>query len=98
MSKKFNIGAHSFKQRLEADCKVQKAGYPLRVRLDPIVPFDGWQGAYSKANDLGRFINEVGFGQGGRKGRRRMEVLPAQPARKEICRLNLYQGMFCVVC
>ena len=48
VSRKFEIGAPSFERRLEAARKVQSAGYTLRVRLDPIVPFDGWQDAYSK--------------------------------------------------
>lgn len=46
-SRKFEIGAPSFAQRLEAAWKVQQAGYPLRLRLDPIVPFDGWEKAYA---------------------------------------------------
>lgn len=48
VSRKYEIGAPSFRKRLEAARKVQEAGYPLRVRLDPIVPFDGWKSAYSK--------------------------------------------------
>ena len=48
VSGKFEIGAPSFDRRLEAAQKIQSAGYPLRIRLDPIVPFDGWQDAYSK--------------------------------------------------
>jgi spore photoproduct lyase len=46
VSKKFEIGAPSFQRRLYAAYKVQQAGYPIRIRLDPIVPFDGWQPAY----------------------------------------------------
>lgn len=48
VSRKFEIGAPSFDRRLEAARKVQKAGYPVRIRLDPIVPFDGWKEAYAK--------------------------------------------------
>ncbi|MBT6341518.1 MAG: hypothetical protein HOJ48_19720 [Desulfobacula sp.] len=47
ISKKFEIGAPTFERRLNAAEKVQKAGYPLRIRLDPIVPFDGWEKAYA---------------------------------------------------
>jgi DNA repair photolyase len=47
ISRKFEVGAPSFERRLNAAEKVQKAGYPLRIRLDPIVPFDGWEKAYS---------------------------------------------------
>lgn len=48
VSKKFEIGAPPFNRRLEAARKVQMSGYPVRVRLDPIVPFDGWQNAYKE--------------------------------------------------
>jgi spore photoproduct lyase len=48
VSKKCEIGAPSFERRLEAAYKVQQAGYPIRIRLDPIVPFNGWQKAYSQ--------------------------------------------------
>ena len=47
ISRKFEIGAPSFERRLNAAHKVQKAGYPIRIRLDPIVPFNGWQDAYA---------------------------------------------------
>ncbi len=47
ISRKFEIGAPGFDRRLEAAYKVQQAGYPLRIRLDPIVPFDGWKNAYA---------------------------------------------------
>jgi len=46
VSQKFEIGAPSFQRRLDAAYKVQQAGYPVRIRLDPIIPFDGWQPAY----------------------------------------------------
>jgi spore photoproduct lyase len=48
VSRRFEIGAPCFKDRLEAAYKVQRAGYPLRLRLDPILPFDGWKEAYAK--------------------------------------------------
>jgi spore photoproduct lyase len=48
VSRKFEIGAPSFERRLNAAFKVQESGYPMRVRLDPIVPFDGWREAYSE--------------------------------------------------
>ncbi len=47
VSRKFEIGAPTFKRRLKAAYKVQSSGYLLRIRLDPIVPFDGWQEAYA---------------------------------------------------
>ena len=48
VSRKFEIGAPPFERRLQAAQRVQQAGYPLRIRLDPIVPFDGWQAAYAE--------------------------------------------------
>jgi len=48
VSRKYEIGAPPFEQRLNAAAKVQNAGYPVRIRLDPIVPFEGWQDAYSE--------------------------------------------------
>lgn len=48
VSRKYEIGAPTFKRRLYAAQQVQAAGYPLRIRIDPIVPFDGWQSAYSE--------------------------------------------------
>jgi spore photoproduct lyase len=48
VSRKFEIGAPPFERRLSAAFKTQKAGYPVRIRLDPIVPFEGWRKAYSE--------------------------------------------------
>ena len=47
VSRKYEIGAPAFKRRLAAAKKVQEAGYPIRIRLDPIVPFEGWEKAYA---------------------------------------------------
>ncbi len=48
VSRKFELGTPTFAQRLSAAEKVQTVGYPLRLRLDPIVPFEGYQPEYSK--------------------------------------------------
>jgi hypothetical protein len=48
VSHRFEIGAPPFERRLEAARKVQAAGYPIRIRLDPIVPFEGWRAAYAE--------------------------------------------------
>ena len=48
VSRRFEIGAPTFERRLAAAQKVQQAGYPVRVRLDPIVPFEGWREAYAE--------------------------------------------------
>jgi spore photoproduct lyase len=56
-SRKFEIGAPPFEARLKAAYKVQKAGYPVRIRLDPIIPFNGWQDAY--ANTIKRIFSKI---------------------------------------
>ena len=48
VSQRFEIGAPPLHRRLAAARKVQEAGYPVRIRLDPIVPFAGWQEAYTQ--------------------------------------------------
>lgn len=48
VSRKYEIGAPTFERRLEASRKVQQAGYPVRIRLDPIVPIDGWREEYAE--------------------------------------------------
>ena len=48
ISKRYEIGAPPFKKRLEAARKAQEAGYPVRVRLDPIVNVDGWEKIYAR--------------------------------------------------
>lgn len=48
VSRKFEIGAPPFERRLNSARKVQAAGYPLRLRIDPIVPFNGWQKSYAE--------------------------------------------------
>lgn len=48
ISRRYEIGAPPFRKRLKAAEKVQAAGFPLRIRLDPIVPFKGWENAYAR--------------------------------------------------
>lgn len=57
VSRKFEIGAPSFERRLTAAKKVQEAGYPIRIRLDPIVPLSGWKNEY--AVTVRRIFEEV---------------------------------------
>jgi spore photoproduct lyase len=57
VSRKYEIGAPTFARRLKAARKVQEAGYPLRIRLDPIVPFNGWKEAY--ADTIKEIFSEV---------------------------------------
>lgn len=57
VSRKYEIGAPTFERRLAAARKVEEAGYPLRIRLDPIVPFNGWKEAY--ADTIREIFSEV---------------------------------------
>jgi spore photoproduct lyase len=57
VSRKFEVGAPPFERRLKAAHKIQEAGYRLRIRLDPVVPLDGWRSAYSET--IERIFNKV---------------------------------------
>ena len=57
VSHQFEIGAPSFERRLAAARRAQEAGYPIRVRLDPIVLLPGWQRMY--ADTIGRIFTEI---------------------------------------
>ena len=57
VSRTYEIGAPPFEQRLSAARKVQAARYRVRIRLDPIVPFDGWREQY--ASTIKRIFEEV---------------------------------------
>ena len=49
VSQEFEIGAASFERRLNAAKRAQEAGYPVRIRLDPIVPVPDWERKYAAA-------------------------------------------------
>ena len=58
VSRMFEVGAPTFERRLKAAKKVQDAGYPVRIRIDPIVPIHGWQSAYAlMIKKIFEFIN-----------------------------------------
>jgi len=57
VSRRFEIGAPTFERRLRAARKVQEAGYPVRIRIDPIVPGPGWREAY--AETVEKIFDEV---------------------------------------
>jgi spore photoproduct lyase len=57
VSREFEIGAPPFEQRLAAARRAQEAEYPIRVRLDPIVPLPGWQRLY--ADTIERIFAEI---------------------------------------
>ena len=44
---KYEHGSASTRQRLEAARKVQEAGYRVRLRFDPMIPYDGWEKGYT---------------------------------------------------
>jgi spore photoproduct lyase len=106
ISRKFEIGAPSFERRLEAAWKVQQAGYPIRVRLDPIVPFDEWEKAYadtverifSRINPeritLGTLRFEEGFYKMGneKENKKRNKIFTTGPDLPEM--LNEMEPMF----
>jgi spore photoproduct lyase len=48
ISHKFELVAPPLEERLEAARKAQEASYPIRIRLDPIVPVLGWQKIYTE--------------------------------------------------
>ena len=48
VSQEFEVGAPPFERRLEAARRVQAAGYPVRIRLDPIVPLGDWKRRYAR--------------------------------------------------
>jgi len=57
VSRRFEIGAPPLPRRVRAARKVQEAGYPVRVRIDPIVPVPGWKEAY--AETVERVLEEI---------------------------------------
>jgi len=57
VSQKYELMAPSFERRLSAARKVQEAGYRVRVRLDPIIPFQGWKEEY--ASTIKRIFEQI---------------------------------------
>lgn len=53
VAEQFELGAPSPLKRVEAAAKVKEAGYYAVLRLDPMIPMDGWQA------DYGHFIDQV---------------------------------------
>ena len=48
VSRRFEIGAPPLHRRVRAARRAQEAGYPVRLRLDPILPVSGWREAYAE--------------------------------------------------
>lgn len=51
VSKRWEKGAPSTEKRIEAAKKVYDAGYEVRIRIDPMVPVDGWKEKYFELVD-----------------------------------------------
>jgi len=49
VASQYEVGAPTVKERITAAKKAQDAGYPIRLRLDPIVPLTHWQENYTNA-------------------------------------------------
>ncbi len=52
VAERFEKRAPSVAQRIEAARKLAEAGYEVRIRIDPMVPLDGWHEAYTRLVDL----------------------------------------------
>ena len=48
IAEKYEIGAASLKERLRAASRCRDAGYPIGLRLDPLIHYDGWRGGYAE--------------------------------------------------
>ena len=48
VSRRFEAGIPSFDRRPQAAVKLQATGSPVRIRLDPIVPVEGWRDEYAE--------------------------------------------------
>jgi len=48
ISEKFEVGAPPTQKRLEALWRCLEAGYPIRVRIDPMIPVYDWENAYKE--------------------------------------------------
>jgi len=55
-AQKFEAGTPNPSNRLKAARQCKDAGYPVRVRVDPMLPHEGWEEAYSQ---LAEEVNEL---------------------------------------
>lgn len=47
VSGRWEVGAPTVKDRIEAAGRLKDAGFEVRIRLDPVVPIEGWEEDYS---------------------------------------------------
>jgi len=52
LAERFESNAPSPSERLQAARSCQEAGYEVRIRIDPVIPVDGWQELYKPLVDL----------------------------------------------
>lgn len=52
VAERWERGAPSVLERVKATSRVSKAGYEVRIRIDPIVPVSGWDKEYIRLIDL----------------------------------------------
>lgn len=57
VGQRWEVGAPLPSKRLAAAKEMKELGWPIRLRLDPMVPFDGWKDGYGAVIDK---INELG--------------------------------------
>jgi spore photoproduct lyase len=50
-AKRFENGAPSVAERIEAADRISKAGYEVRIRIDPMVPIPNWEEGYKSLVD-----------------------------------------------
>jgi spore photoproduct lyase len=56
IAERFELGAPSMEERLEAAERCIEVGYPVMVRVDPMIPVDGWEQLYANLFDR---LNEL---------------------------------------
>jgi len=57
VSRRFERGAPDLSERLEAAGMCKDAGYPIRIRLDPMIPVEEWQVIYEHVVDEINILN-----------------------------------------
>ncbi|MCK4325436.1 three-Cys-motif partner protein TcmP [bacterium] len=58
VAEKWEKGAPGVVNRIEAAKKLSKENYEIRIRIDPLVPIENWQGCYKELIDL-IFLNFI---------------------------------------
>jgi spore photoproduct lyase len=58
VARRFENGAPTVAERIEAASKLAEAGYDVRIRIDPMVPITNWEDSYKELVDsiFGKFV------------------------------------------